>query len=376
MVAPALGTALLAAPAAPAAPAASAMSTGVVSASTGVVLASNTGRGRGRGTLADWPEHLPNMGRGRGSLGEWPEHLQNGGSHLPNMGRGRGTLGEWPEHLQNGGSGAATATAAVLAAGKTSTASASAHEKVTTAVPNMERLGTDDEEVLTRALDGGTISSDGVLPNLGRVGAVSSDGVADSACNAAGAFTAATLASTATEAPLPPASPDMEAPLPPASPDMEAPLAPAPPPPPPMKASDLAAALLPAPLTASQQSQGQQLHALHRAKQGTHKWNEMQAARDKLPAAAKRRAVLSALEGHSVLVVSGETGCGKTTQVCPHFCWPRGVPLIAPNPLPNLAGASIHPGRRHRVRPCRRRLDHLHPASSLKCYRCGDSGGR
>jgi HrpA-like RNA helicase len=281
------------------------------------------------------------------------------------MGRGRGTLGEWPEHLQNGGSGAATATAAVLAAGKTSTASASAHEKVTTAVPNMERLGTDDEEVLTRALDGGTISSDGVLPNLGRVGAVSSDGVADSACNAAGAFTAATLASTATEAPLPPASPDMEAPL-----------APAPPPPPPMKASDLAAALLPAPLTAAQQSQGQQLHALHRAKQGTHKWNEMQAARDKLPAAAKRRAVLSALEGHSVLVVSGETGCGKTTQVCPHFCWPRGVPLIAPNPLPNLAGASIHPGRRHRVRPCRRRLDHLHPASSLKCYRCGDSGGR
>ena len=85
-----------------------------------------------------------------------------------------------------------------------------------------------------------------------------------------------------------------------------------------MKASDLAAALLPAPLTAAQQSQGQQLHALHRAKQGTHKWNEMQAARDKLPAAAKRRAVLSALEGHSVLVVSGETGCGKTTQV-PQF---------------------------------------------------------
>ena len=240
----------------------------------------------------------------------------------------------------------------------------------------MDRLGTDDGEVLTTALVRGAVSSDGASPNLGRVGALPSDGAANSACNAAGAFTAATLASTATEAPLPPASPDMEAPLPPASPDMEAPLAPAPPPPPPMKASDLAAALLPAHLTAAQQSQGQQLHALHRAKQGTHKWNEMQAARDKLPAAAKRRAVLSALEGHSVLVVSGETGCGKTTQVCPHFCWPRGVPLIAPNPLPNFAGASIHPGRRHRVRPCGRRLDHLHPASSLKCYRCGDSGGR
>jgi HrpA-like RNA helicase len=250
------------------------------------------------------------------------------------MGRGRGTLGEWPEHLQNGGSGSATTTAAVLAAGKTSTASASAHEKVTTAVPNMDRLGTDDEEVLTTALVGGAVSSDGALPNLGRVGAVSSDGVADSACNAAGAFTAATLASTATEAPLPPASPDIEAPLPPASPDMEAPLAPAPPPPPPMKASDLAAALLPAPLTAAQQSQGQQLHALHRAKQGTLKWNEMQAARDKLPAAAKRRAVLSALEGHSVLVVSGETGCGKTTQVCPPFVLASRSASDCPKPAP------------------------------------------
>jgi hypothetical protein len=249
------------------------------------------------------------MGRGRGSLGEWPEHLQNGGSGSTTTSQGLKWIAA--------GSGAATTTAAVLAAGKTSTASASAHEKVTTAVPNM---GTDDEEVLTTALVRGAVSSDGALPNLGRVGAVSSDGAANSACNAAGAFTAATLASTATEAP---ALPNVEEPLAPTLPNMEAPLAPAPPPPPPMKASDLAAALLPEPLTAAQQSQGQQLHALHRAKQGTHKWNEMQAARDKLPAAAKRRAVLSALEGHSVLVVSGETGCGKTTQVCPHFCWPR-----------------------------------------------------
>ena len=206
----------------------------------------------------------------------------------------------------------------------TSTASDSAHEKVTTAVPNMERLGTDDEEVIMTALIGGAVSSDGAVPNLG---AVSSDGAADSACNAA----AATAAEANMEAPpLANASIlaiDYEA-------NMEAPLAPAPPPPPPMKACELAAALLPAPLTAAQQSQGQQLHALHRAKQGTHKWNEMQAARDKLPAAAKRRAVLSALEGHSVLVVSGETGCGKTTQVCSPFLLAALSASDHPKPAP------------------------------------------
>ena len=203
----------------------------------------------------------------------------------------------------------------------TSTASDSAHEKVTTAVPNMERLGTDDEEVIMTALIGGAVSSDGAVPNLG---AVSSDGAADSACNAA----AATATEANMEAPL---APNMKAPL---APNMEAPRAPAPPPPPPMKACELAAALLPAPLTAAQQSQGQQLHALHRAKQGTHKWNEMQAARDKLPAAAKRRAVLSALEGHSVLVVSGETGCGKTTQVCSPFLLAALSASDRPKPAP------------------------------------------
>ena len=206
----------------------------------------------------------------------------------------------------------------------TSIASDSAHEKVTTAVPNMERLGTDDEEVIMTALIGGAVSSDGAVPNLG---AVSSDGAADSACNAA----AATAAEANMEAPpLANASIlaiDYEA-------NMEAPLAPAPPPPPPMKACELAAALLPAPLTAAQQSQGQQLHALHRAKQGTHKWNEMQVARDKLPAAAKRRAVLSALEGHSVLVVSGETGCGKTTQVCSPFLLAALSASDHPKPAP------------------------------------------
>ena len=44
----------------------------------------------------------------------------------------------------------------------------------------------------------------------------------------------------------------------------------------------------------------------------------MASARARLPAAAKREDVLSALRATNVLVVSGETGCGKTTQV-PQF---------------------------------------------------------
>lgn len=43
---------------------------------------------------------------------------------------------------------------------------------------------------------------------------------------------------------------------------------------------------------------------------------KMQAARDRLPAAAKKGMVLDAVAGHRVVVISGTTGCGKSTQVC------------------------------------------------------------
>jgi HrpA-like RNA helicase len=42
----------------------------------------------------------------------------------------------------------------------------------------------------------------------------------------------------------------------------------------------------------------------------------MRAARAALPAAASKRDVLGALAAADVLVISGATGCGKSTQVC------------------------------------------------------------
>jgi HrpA-like RNA helicase len=41
----------------------------------------------------------------------------------------------------------------------------------------------------------------------------------------------------------------------------------------------------------------------------------MRRTRDALPAAAKRGEVLTQLRDHVVLVISGATGCGKSTQV-------------------------------------------------------------
>ena len=42
---------------------------------------------------------------------------------------------------------------------------------------------------------------------------------------------------------------------------------------------------------------------------------KMQSARDRLPAAAKKGLVMDAVSGHRVVVISGATGCGKSTQV-------------------------------------------------------------
>lgn len=47
---------------------------------------------------------------------------------------------------------------------------------------------------------------------------------------------------------------------------------------------------------------------------------KMLAARQKLPAHGKRQEVLSAVSGHRVTVISGATGCGKSTQVWPFLC--------------------------------------------------------
>ncbi len=45
------------------------------------------------------------------------------------------------------------------------------------------------------------------------------------------------------------------------------------------------------------------------------RYKEMQQARTKLPAYTMRQQILQMLANNQVIVISGETGCGKTTQV-------------------------------------------------------------
>ncbi len=44
-------------------------------------------------------------------------------------------------------------------------------------------------------------------------------------------------------------------------------------------------------------------------------YDEIQTNRRKLPAYARQEEILEAINNNQVVVISGETGCGKTTQV-------------------------------------------------------------
>jgi len=63
---------------------------------------------------------------------------------------------------------------------------------------------------------------------------------------------------------------------------------------------------------------------LETAKVQSDKWREMQKVRAKLPAADMKAVVLDAIESSRAAVVSGATGCGKTTQV-PQFIFEEAV---------------------------------------------------
>lgn len=54
----------------------------------------------------------------------------------------------------------------------------------------------------------------------------------------------------------------------------------------------------------------------------------MRAARARLPAAAHAGAVEAALAAHRVLVVSGATGCGKSTQARPRTLRARAMQFV------------------------------------------------
>lgn len=44
-------------------------------------------------------------------------------------------------------------------------------------------------------------------------------------------------------------------------------------------------------------------------------YEDIQTSRRKLPAYARQQDILQAINNNQVVVISGETGCGKTTQV-------------------------------------------------------------
>lgn len=46
------------------------------------------------------------------------------------------------------------------------------------------------------------------------------------------------------------------------------------------------------------------------------KLQSMIEARNKLPVAAKRNEIMNAINENPVVIIRGNTGCGKTTQVC------------------------------------------------------------
>ncbi|OQR99882.1 ATP-dependent RNA helicase [Thraustotheca clavata] len=63
----------------------------------------------------------------------------------------------------------------------------------------------------------------------------------------------------------------------------------------------------------------------HQAKQKTAKYKLMMAAREKLPAYKEKESIIELLESNQVILISGATGCGKTTQV-PQFLLDHFIP--------------------------------------------------
>lgn len=52
-------------------------------------------------------------------------------------------------------------------------------------------------------------------------------------------------------------------------------------------------------------------------KQRFNKLKQLRECQRKLPIALHRQEILDALRQNNILIVAGDTGCGKSTQVCP-----------------------------------------------------------
>lgn len=64
---------------------------------------------------------------------------------------------------------------------------------------------------------------------------------------------------------------------------------------------------------------GERLRKAFEAKRGQARYQELARVRRELPVAATRESILHSIEKESVVVISGETGCGKSTQVAQYI---------------------------------------------------------
>jgi HrpA-like RNA helicase len=67
------------------------------------------------------------------------------------------------------------------------------------------------------------------------------------------------------------------------------------------------------------EAESRHLRHIWEAKLQTYDYQAMLKSRAALPMAAVKDQLLSKIKENEVLVVGGETGCGKTTQVCIHI---------------------------------------------------------
>lgn len=74
----------------------------------------------------------------------------------------------------------------------------------------------------------------------------------------------------------------------------------------------------------------QYFEEIERKKKGDYKYNQMVQFRKSLPTNNKHQDILHMIEKHQVLLISGETGCGKTTQV---------AQFILDNEIANMRGS-------------------------------------
>jgi len=83
------------------------------------------------------------------------------------------------------------------------------------------------------------------------------------------------------------------------------------------------------PVSKFSSSEIQKKHSVWEDQMKSNRGLKMMSSRNKLPIAGHREEILAKVRDHQVVLIAGETGCGKTTQVPQYIledCWSRGQP--------------------------------------------------